>query len=587
MQAVPESATNEPGPGLAPTPHRAPPRSVVPAPPAEAAAGAAPSGPVVLEGGILEGDVRDAAGHLWAGAVVTALEGDEPLPPRRKGYMWYVGDAPSAAAKARQPSAVCDAAGHYEIRGIPLAKELTAAIHASDRLDGRSEPVTFSQPGEKQRRDVQLPPAGSLWVKFVGRSALASGTGQITVRGPTGWFDSFADDEQKDGAWLVDGLRPGSYTIQIFPTDSAVETRVVEVRAGERTLLEIAPPAGRSLDGIVVDARGAPIWKASVWWIGAGTIMGESDEAGRFHFNGILDEVGALRVESDLNFRTGKVSGLARADLEGVVPGRDPARVVLSPAPRLVARIVGLDPATSVKPWVLSKAVTGGDAPRRVGDGRFDVRLTVPDVPTMWVLKAAGFAPLVLDVVGPYPGGTRDLGDLRFDTGRTIAGTVRDESGGAVAGATVLVAEKWLDEEHETGTDGSFRFEHVPDRATEIRVNTPGYPVHIVTLPAGPTGEQPTITLSHGGTLSIRVLDERGAEVPEARVTFVPDGPHPYDVDYDKTSRSRETDADGRLTVHLQARGHRVSASEGRRTGRIESVVVKAGEATTIEIRIR
>ena len=145
------------------------------------------------------------------------------------------------------------------------------------------------------------------------------------------------------------------------------------------------------------------------------------------------------------------------------------------------------------------------------------------------------------------------------------------------------------DQERQTAGDGTFRFELMPRRATEIRVNAPGYPVHILTLPAGPAGDEPTVTVSRGGTLSIRVLDAQGVAIPGAHVSFMPDGPRPYDVDYDKTSRSRSTDAAGALEVRLEARGHRIRAydEKGKRKGVLESVVVEEGKAASIEIRVR
>ena len=129
----------------------------------------------------------------------------------------------------------------------------------------------------------------------------------------------------------------------------------------------------------------------------------------------------------------------------------------------------------------------------------------------------------------------------------------------------------------------------MPDRAIELRVNATGYPVHIVTVPAGPSGAKADITLHPGGVLQIRVLDEAGAPVPGANLHFMPDGEHPYDGDLDKSRRTRSAGPDGRLEVHLQARGHRVRATdaEGKRHGEASSVVVRAGETTTLEIRVR
>lgn len=552
-----------------------------------------PAASAIGGGGILEGEVRDAEGRPAKGVVVTALAPDEPLPPRGRDHTWYVSEAEIARAKARQPSAVSDAAGHYEIRGVPLGAEVTAAVHVTDRLDGRSTSATFSLAGERQRRDVALPEPGRLVVRVAGWRPGASRIGQITVLGPTGWSNSFDESVLAEGEWRIDGLRPGPYTVQIFPRGAPVETRSTEVPSNQRAVVEIALPSGRILDGLVVTETGEPIAGADVWWLGAQTIMGTTDGAGRFHFEGIAAEVGTLRVTDASGPMRGDHVARASRYVEGVAAGGPPMRIVLSPAPRVRARIVGLDPATRIGSLIVSRSIHAGDSARRLGDGRIETTLTNPLDPAMWVLTTPGFAPLVVEVGGPYPEATRDLGELRFDGGRTVAGEVRDVSGRAVAGATVRLTDKWADDEEQarqqTGADGAFRFELMPVRPIEVRVDAEGYPVHIVMLPVGRAGEQPKITLTRGGTLRIRVLDAEGAVVPGATVTFMPDGPRPYDVDYDRTRRSRTADADGFLEARLQARGHRIRADapNDKRKGHVESVLVEEGGAASLEIRVR
>ena len=428
--------------------------------------------------------------------------------------------------------------------------------------------------------------SGSLVVRLVDYDPRTQTVQDVELQGPAGNIRQKIAALSREGTWTFESVAPGAYEVHLYRTGTPWPKQRVEIRAGERSDVSFDPPTGLALEGVVVDEAGAPIWMSSVTWEGSDVAFARTDRDGRFRLHGLRDSPGTLTASPGL--RPLEVA-LAPTALGGVAPGGPSVRVVLHPAPRATGAFPSQAAADEIRVQQISKTLFGGGGVRLTSGGRFEVALGEAGVASLLVFENAHGAPLVLDVAPLAPGARRDLGDLRFDGGRALDGAVRDEAGAAIADAKVIVAEKWSDQATTTSADGAFRFERLPPRGFEIRVDVPGFPVHVVEVPAGSGDLHRTVTVGRGGTLDLTVLDEAGSPVPGASVTFRPDGDYPYDVDFDKTRRGRHADAQGHLLARLQARGHHVKArdADDSRRGEVPHLEIRPGETTTLEIRIR
>ena len=537
-------------------------------------------------GGVLEGDVLDAKGDALPGVEVAVLEVGEPLPPRRLPHQWFVFDAEIEQTNAAHPRATTDARGHYEARGVPLRRAVTAVVQRTTRLEARSGVVTLTRPEERARRDVRLREPGELLVRFPQPPAEGARPPQVDVHGEVIWLTAEAEDHREDGTCLVAGLTPGPYRVRVWLPGAPDQGQDVTIEPGRRTEMAVTVPAGAAVEGVVIDEEGRGLADATVWWLGGDQLITSTGSDGRFRFEGIREAAGSVRVDAPFGFHH---AGLVGTRIEGVTPGRELLRVVLRRSPVLVGRIAGVAPGDRLRSQLLSKTMGGGGDLTLDEHGHFELETGETGAPQLLVVERAGFAPLIAPIPPLEPGVRHDLGDLAFSKGRTVTGVVRGENGDPIAGATILVAEKWSDASQVTRPDGTYRFEHIPDRATQIRVNAQGYPVHINVLPAGVSDTTFDFALDKGGLLELRVVDAEGRPAPEAGVVFAPDGDHPYDVDFDKDGRDRPTNAEGALEARLQARGHfvRAHSSDGKKHGEIESLRIVKGQTTRAEIRLR
>jgi Carboxypeptidase regulatory-like domain len=172
---------------------------------------------------------------------------------------------------------------------------------------------------------------------------------------------------------------------------------------------------------------------------------------------------------------------VVEAPRTGSVAGR-----VVTPDRRVLAgaRVAAWRGATSPIPGLLSP----GDL-RLSAVADAEGRFTLADVPAMGdlLLRLEGeFAPAELGPFTVTVGETAELGDLVVQPGMAIAGEVRDESGGAVAGARIGLLQGIL----EVGPDGRppdpartvisdehgrFSIEHAAPASFNLLVTAPGF----------------------------------------------------------------------------------------------------------------
>ena len=114
----------------------------------------------------------------------------------------------------------------------------------------------------------------------------------------------------------------------------------------------------------------------------------------------------------------------------------------------------------------------------------------------------------------------RDPGKVILDRGLTVVGRVSDEAGKPVVGA--LVRTKFTNDirEAKTGADGVYRLAGCVPRAVRIVVSAKGRATDMKELNIEPTMGPVDFQMKPGGSIRIRVLDERGQAVPKARIFF-------------------------------------------------------------------
>src|SRR5262249_5133856 len=134
-----------------------------------------------------------------------------------------------------------------------------------------------------------------------------------------------------------------------------------------------------------------------------------------------------------------------------------------------------------------------------------------------------GFRPLRRELArrefGIEPG-RQPTARIVLDRGLTVAGKVTDEDGKPVAGATVRT--KFLNDirEAKTGPDGVYKLVGCEARPVRLVVSARGRATDMKELNIEPGMGPVDFRMKPGGTVRVRVVDQRGHPVPKARIFF-------------------------------------------------------------------
>ncbi len=461
------------------------------------------------------------------------------------------------AMLAEEKEVRSDAAGKFEIRGVPFGEAFRATADVRGHPRAASEIVTLTE--EEPDADVRIvvEPGFAISGRVIdANGALAEGVHVST--GPTREdflnvdlaATSRSDRTDQNGEFHLEGLPSGAHTLKasrrmtaLFLAPSAeLVKQDVEISDRDVEGVEIVLGASESTDGMlggtVVDDLGGPVEGARVRIVPAHDFVGQSavtaitDSEGQFSARGITGATFRLEAECD---------GYADGSVSGVSSGRDDVELVLERAARVRGRVVdaaeqpvtvgnvSTAPVDSASAPLESMAalMRGGrdrDGERISPDGTFDLevfpgRLRVgADVP--------GYARGLSKVLDLAPGDVIEDIEIVVERGASVSGKVVDVGGAPIAGATVrlvdaddandfvgnMLPEMFLSPRNRaiSGADGEFRIEHIASGAYRIAASHPLYAAsepRPIRLADEDERTADDIVLSEGGKLTVRLTE--------------------------------------------------------------------------------
>lgn len=328
-----------------------------------------------------------------------------------------------------------------------------------------------------------------------------------------------------DGRFEVAGLAGGTYRIEVAPTSGGganVLPRAVDgVPAGTHDV-HVEVERGRTVSGVVLDDRGAPVAGATVSVSQDDERYAETvtDPRGAFSLGGLAAGRCTLQVNADVLEGTGKFGTTAAAGDDGItirLPA--PARVsgtVVGPSGAPLAghalRLIPVEGSGGLADDIWQREVV------LAADGSFDVAVS-PATRYRAVLPEHDHLTLPADA--QIAAGDRGVRLLAV-SGATVRGRAVDADGNGVASAEIRATGPETERRAATEADGSFELTGLhAGQTVELWAAGSSW-----TTPSGTTTSVPadgvTLRLARLGSVGGRVVAADGTSAGSVLVTLAP-----------------------------------------------------------------
>lgn len=462
--------------------------------------------------------------------------------------------------------AVSDAAGRFEIRGLPLGLYMLLVDHPGFAPSERAEVNIASGPAA-DLGTIALQPEAVIEGQVTNRRRAPVEGAEAGIRSVPHLFVRVPPSMRtgRDGRFRLGGLRPGvRYDLEVaHPDHPPAKVPGVEAPTAEPIVVELA--VARRIAGRVVGSAGEPVPNASLssvreQEIGYGDggfstsrsveTVGHTDLRGEFRTDSLPPGTFDLEVSAP-GYQSREVKGLTLTedrDLEGV-------EIVLERQALLEGRVL----TSAGEPFPDVQIHAFPEAPlekRRLllheisssTDAAGSYRIALPPGSYKIAAFAQGQRVERSQIVRP---GSNHL-DLVIPDGQEVSGRVIDEAGDPVGGASVSLQSSgttWSE------ADGSFVMRGVGDGTHTLTANREGLgrAAAEVVVAGGPvSGIELQLSNRAGTLLTGRLLGLSPESLREARVnTWGGQGSGPARVDPDGSYRiSNLSPGEWRVTAH-------------------------------------